>query len=147
MKALTLAQQQYVETVAELARTRGRARTADLAKQLGVRPPSVTQAVARLARLGLVERRSWHDIALTDRGRGVARRLDTRHHALRRFLTSVLGMGTATADANACRIEHCVGAPLTDHLAKFVEFYEHDMPAACKRRWQRRRRTADRGQS
>ena len=49
----SLSQQQYIEAIAALMKTRGQARASELAAQLGVSMPSVSQAIDRLVALGL----------------------------------------------------------------------------------------------
>ena len=132
---LTLAQQQYVETIADLIRERGEARTTDLAERLDVSLPSASQAVGRLIDMGLARRKSWHEIILTAQGRAISRQLGRRHQVFRRFLTRVLRMSAKAADANACRIEHCIDPGLADRLGSFADFFERELPAGAKARW------------
>ena len=132
---ISLKQQNYVETIYELIRTNGIARTTDLAARLNVSAPSVSEAVTRLVTLGIAVRKSWHRIELTRRGRAIAADLEQRHRTLRRFMVSVLAMDPKRADDNACRVEHCIGPGFVERITEFADFIEHNMPAELKQQW------------
>ena len=115
---LSLAQQQYVETIAELERG---ARVSRLAERLGVSRPAASEAVARLVARKMVERRSRFELVLSPAGRRVADQLERRHAALRRFMVEVLSMNRREADELACRVEHWVGPDFVDRLLKLAD--------------------------
>ena len=129
---LTLPQQQYVETIAELVRADGAARLSRLAARLQVRLPSASEAVARLVRGGMAVRRSRFEIGLTPAGQRLAGRLDRRHRALRRFMVEILGMGGGEADRLACRVEHWVGPAFADRLLRLADVLERQ-PATMRK--------------
>ena len=137
IERLTLAQQQYVETIADLVKRTGEARTTDLARCLGVSLPSASEAVSRLVEAGIAARKSWHEIALTADGQAISQQLERRHSVLRRFMVDVLGMREPDADANACRIEHCVGPAFVNRLTSFADFFERDRRVGARARWRR----------
>ncbi len=132
-ESLSLSQQQYVEAIASLVRDKGRARTTDVARILGVRLPSVTEAVRRLNSLGLTLRRSRFEIALTPRGWRIAEQLDGRQAALRRFMVEILAMPPELADEVACRVEHCVDRGFADRLAALADYMATRDPAARRK--------------
>ena len=114
-------QENYIEAIDELIRTHGVARTVDVSRKLGVRAASVSEAVSRLVKRGMAVRKSWHEIELTQRGRRIARDLDQRHAALRRFMVECLEMSENDADGTACLVEHFVGAEFAGRLVKFMK--------------------------
>ncbi len=118
---LSLAQQQYVETIAELECEQGGARLSRLAERLGVSRPTASEAVARLVARKMVERRSRFELVLTPAGRRVAEQLERRHAALRRFMVEVLLMNRREADELACRVEHWVGPDFVDRLLRLAD--------------------------
>jgi DtxR family Mn-dependent transcriptional regulator len=145
-EALSLPQQRYVETIEELCRTTGSARTSDLAMRLNVRMPSVSEAVTRLVAQGIANRNSRHTIELTPKGRLIADQLKQRHEALRLFMREVMVMDEARADEMACRIEHCVDKEFSDRLLMLAEFLEQkhpDLLTAIARHVKRRTVKAD----
>src|SRR5436190_17929549 len=62
-------------------------RAKDLASKLGLSRPSVTKAVATLAKSGHVTHEPYHLVALTPTGRQLGREVMRRHQVLRAFLT------------------------------------------------------------
>ncbi|MEO1909037.1 MAG: MarR family transcriptional regulator, partial [Paracoccus sp. (in: a-proteobacteria)] len=62
----------YVELIAELIHEQGEARPVDIAARLGVRAPTVTKALDRLAREGLITRERYRSVFLTEEGRRLA---------------------------------------------------------------------------
>lgn len=132
-ESLSLSQQQYVEAIADLVREKGRASTTEVARLLGVRLPSVTEAVRRLEFLGLARRRSRFEIALSAGGRRIAEQLDGRQKALRRFMVEILDMPPEQADQVACRVEHCVDRGFADRLAALADYMAARDPAARRK--------------
>ena len=132
---ISLKQQNYVETIYELVRTNGKARTTDLADRLNVSLPSVSEAVTRLVKLQIAVRKSWHRIDLTRRGRAIAVDLEKRHKTLRSFMVNVLAMDQTLADNNACRVEHCIDPAFVNRLTQFADFVEDKMPQRLKQEW------------
>ncbi len=127
-----MAQQNYVETIADLCRLRGYARTSELAVRLNIRMPSVSEAVTRLVEQGLAVRSSRHEIELTPKGRVIAGQLRQRQEALLLFMTEVMAMEKEKAEAMACRIEHCVDKEFADRLLLLAEFFEQKHPETLK---------------
>ena len=108
----------YVELIAELIHDHGEARPVEIAARLGVRPPTVTKALDRLAREGLITRAKYRSVFLTDEGRALARECRRRHEIVLRFLLS-LGLDAETAERDAEGIEHHVSERT---LALFAAF-------------------------
>ena len=79
----------------------------DIAARLGVRPPTVTKTLDRLAREGLISRAKYRSVFLTDAGRALAKECRRRHEIVLRFLLS-LGLDAETAERDAEGIEHYV---------------------------------------
>jgi DtxR family transcriptional regulator, manganese transport regulator len=111
----------YVELIAELLDRKGEARLVDLAECLGVSKPTVSGAIQRLQREGLVSSEPYRSIFLTEKGRGLAAASRERHGIVRELLVS-LGVDAETADADAEGIEHHVSeatlAAFRRHLAQ-----------------------------
>jgi len=111
----------YLEKIAVLKLRKGVARVRDIGELMGVRNSSVTSALATLSRMGLAEHERYGYIDLTAEGEKAAAAVQNRHTILYNFLTSVLNIPPATAEEDACSIEHCVS---TETLAKFSMFLE-----------------------
>lgn len=114
----------YLEAV-EMLRSKGLAvRVKEISKLLGVKMPSVTAAMKRLAEEGMVIYERYGQIKLTAAGRKVAKAVFRRHEILRRFLIGVLDIDPVTAAEDACRIEHAISSTTVERLAKFQSFVE-----------------------
>jgi|SRR5579859_2452437 len=97
----------YLEAIYYI-RSEGEAvRSARLADWLGVSRPTVTIALRRMTRDGMV-RITSKEIELTEAGQRAAETVVRRHRIVERWLTDVLGLDWVTADEEAARLEHAV---------------------------------------
>jgi len=119
---LSASLEDYLEAVFHLEEAKESAHVKDIAKRLGVKMPSVTGALRSLAEKELVNYRPYEAVTLTRRGREIARDVSNRHTALTDFLTEVLGLDEASAQENACRIEHVVDDIVLERLAAYLDF-------------------------
>lgn len=108
----------YVELIAELIHEQGEARPVDIASRLGVKVPTVTKTLDRLARDGLITRAKYRSVFLTEEGQSLASECGRRHEIVLRFLLS-LGLDPETAKRDAEGIEHHVSERT---LALFAAF-------------------------
>jgi DtxR family Mn-dependent transcriptional regulator len=83
-------------------------RSARLADWLGVSRPTVTVAIRRMTRYGMVRMNRRKEIELTSKGRRMAEAIVRRHRIMERWLTDGLGLDWVTADTEAARLEHAV---------------------------------------
>src|ERR1700686_5176417 len=83
-------------------------RSARLADWLSVSRPTVTVALRRMTRDGMVRMNAHKEIELTAKGRRAAEAIVRRHRIMERWLTDGLGLDWVTADAEAARREHAV---------------------------------------
>lgn len=102
---MTKSLEDYVEAIYLIAEERGFARVVDVAKKLGVKMPSVNNAVKELASLRLVKYEKYREITLTEEGIAVARKVFEHHTAIKNFLLS-LGISVDNAEHDACAMEH-----------------------------------------
>jgi DtxR family Mn-dependent transcriptional regulator len=112
----------YLETIADLAAKHGAARVTDIAKQLRVKKPSVTQALKALKEKGLLKYEPYTAPVLTVRGKEIAERVRERHDIMQSFLTKVLLIDPELAETNACRLEHAVDKEVLQQLTHFMDF-------------------------
>lgn len=99
---------------------------ARLSEILHVSRPTVTATLKRLMRDGLLKFGSRKELLLTAQGRQTAERLMRRHRLVERWLTDVLGMGWAQADAEAHRLEHALSLEVEERLNKHLGY-----PSTC----------------
>ena len=101
-------------------------RSARLADWLSVSRPTVTVAVRRMSRDGLVRLNARKEIELTPRGRRMAESIVRRHRIMERWLTDGLGLDWVTADEEAARLEHAVSDVVEKRLYEVL-----GRPATC----------------
>ncbi|MFT3972426.1 MAG: manganese-binding transcriptional regulator MntR [Amaricoccus sp.] len=97
----------YLELIADLIEDGNEARQVDIAARLGVAQPTVAKMLARLVAEGLVTRKPYRGVFLTEAGRRVASEARARHQTVEAFLRS-LGVSPETARIDAEGIEHHV---------------------------------------
>ena len=97
--------QDYLESMLMMQQERGYIRSIDVAEHLGVTKPSVSYATKRLRENGYITMDKDGLITLTASGMAIAERMLDRHHTLTKFLMA-LGIDAATAETDACKIEH-----------------------------------------
>lgn len=111
----------YLKIIFQLEQERRVARVKDIAARKGVRMASVTGALRRMSKEGLVRYGAREFVELTEVGSDLARKVLQRNDFLRRFLTGILGLNQKTAEKDADAIEHHLSS-IT--LARFAAFYQ-----------------------
>ena len=99
---------------------------ARIAEYLGVSPPSVTQAMRRLRRDGLVEDDGAKAIRLTPRGLQEAEKVVRRHRLAERWAYDVLGLDWSECHREAHHLEHALTPLIEDRLWQSL-----DRPTTC----------------
>ena len=106
---MTKSLEDYLEAIHRHIQDTGGARVVDIARSLGVRMPSVNNAVKELSKIGLVEYERYHHLKMTAEGERMAALIYKRHTLLRDFLTAI-GVSEANAESDACSMEHILSA-------------------------------------
>ena len=106
----------YLEAIFYIRAEGERVRSARLADWLSVSRPTVTVALRRMTRDGMVRLNAHKEIELTARGDQAAAAIVRRHRIMERWLTDVLGLDWVTADAEAERLEHAVSEVVEETL-------------------------------
>ena len=119
-KEMTQSLEDYLEAIYVLIADGKAAGVSDVAKMLRVKMPSVVKAVRELKRMELVVQEPYSPIALTAKGRRVAKLVLARHTLLREFLLK-LGVSRRTADRDACLMEHILSAETLEKIRTFTE--------------------------
>ncbi len=96
--------------------------TSALARDLGIKPPTVSAMLKRLEDHGLIERGVDHTAVLTAHGVEHARTVIRRHRLLETFLFQILDVPWDEVHADAEVLEHAVGERL---LARIDDFLGH----------------------
>lgn len=109
---------------------------ADIAADLGVKAPSVTGMLKRLAEAGLIDYTPGAGAQLTPAGVSAARRVIRRHRLIELFLHRVLGLDWSEVDAEAEALEHAISPRLEQAIAAHLgepteDPHGHPIPTAA----------------
>ena len=109
-EALTDSTQHYLKAIYDLTVDGNPASTSALAKQLNVKPASVTGMLQRLAatKLPLLVYRKHRGVVLTAHGQRAALEFIRHHRLLETYLQQTLGYGWDEVHAEADRLEHAI---------------------------------------
>ncbi|MFA4646825.1 metal-dependent transcriptional regulator [Pyrococcus kukulkanii] len=125
-------EEEYLEVMYLLQKNKGVIRVKDIAKVLHVKPPSVVDALKKLAEKGLVEYEKYDRILLTEEGRKIAERTYSKHVLLTEFFTNVLGIPPEIAEEDACQFEHYVHDITIQRIKEFISYVQEHCPYVLK---------------
>lgn len=133
---LTASLEDYLEAIYQLtlADEHGHAHTRDIAKQLNVKMPSVSNALGILRAHGYLNYDNNYPVTLTEAGEYEAKRVLRRHQVLSAFLGDVLRMNFESASATACRMEHVMDDGLVERLAILTKELTDPQSVTLRRR-------------
>ncbi len=113
----------YLEAIYELSNKRGFTRVKEIAKKLRVKPATVSEMLGKLAKEGYVVYKKRLYVALTEKGKEIAKNVRERREILVRFLV-MLGVPKEIAEEDACAIEHVLHSETAKQFKIFVKFVE-----------------------
>jgi DtxR family Mn-dependent transcriptional regulator len=126
MGDLTDAMQDYLREIYKLRLEGRKATTSAIAERMGVRPPSATAMVKRLAALGLVEHARYRAVELTPAGERVALEVVRHHRLLELYLSQALGVSLDEVHSEADRLEHALSEELEARIDRSLGYPTHD---------------------
>lgn len=112
--------EEYLKAIAMLEAESGIARPTSIAANMGVKGPTVSVTLRRLADAGLVERTPDGGVLLTTTGRDVATGVLRQHDIAQQFLEETLGLPHEEASKEACRLEHALSPRVAEALWTLV---------------------------
>jgi DtxR family Mn-dependent transcriptional regulator len=121
---LSASQEEYISAIWAIVDVKKAARAVDISRRMGVKGPSVTNALKSLAEKGLVNYAPYDLITLTSQGERIAKDIERRRKILRTFLVKVLSIQPALAEENAVQMEHAMSPTVLSRLTRFIEYYE-----------------------
>lgn len=112
----------YLETILRLSETNEIVRSIDVAQAMGFSKPSISRAMKNLRENGYISiNPETGSITLLKKGKEIAEKIYERHLVLTSCLEA-LGVSSATAQDDACRIEHVISdetfQALKNHIQK-----------------------------
>ncbi|MBQ6145540.1 MAG: metal-dependent transcriptional regulator [Clostridia bacterium] len=111
---------EYLKTILALEQKNGSVRSLDVARTLHVTKPSVSKAMKHLREGGYLTMDADKRICLTKAGREAAEQAADTHHILKSCLIA-MGIDPATAEQDACKMEHAVSPRSLEEMKRFIE--------------------------
>lgn len=96
-------------------------KSVDIANHLNVSRASVNNALNSLIDKGLVTKKLYGNIALTDNGLEVSKKILEKHEILKEFLIDVLRVKPKQAETEACGIEHVISDYTASQIKKLIK--------------------------
>lgn len=112
----------YLEAIFLVGQEKNAVRPGDITRRMGVGNSSVTRALHVLSERGMILHAPYDHISLTDRGRGRAKELVSRHRIFREFFTVFLCIEGKEADDMACKMEHALTRSAYCRFAAFMKY-------------------------
>lgn len=109
----------YLETIYILLKEKTYVRSIDIGEYMGYKKPSVSRAVGILRNGGFINVDQNGHITLTETGLEIASKIYERHTVLTSVLT-MLGVDSAKAAEDACKIEHVISDETFDAIKKHI---------------------------
>ncbi|RMF60333.1 MAG: metal-dependent transcriptional regulator [Calditrichaeota bacterium] len=122
----TEAIEDYLKTIFEIQRTRGKVATSVLAKQLGIAPASVTGMIKRLSEMNLVTYQPYQGVRLTPAGKKIALEVIRHHRLIELFLKEALGVPWDKVHEEAEKWEHVLSEELEERIDALLGYPTHD---------------------
>jgi DtxR family Mn-dependent transcriptional regulator len=123
---LSAASQDYLKEIHKLRLEGRRATTSAIAERMGVRPPSATAMIKKLAGLGLADHAPYRGVALTPSGERVALEVIRHHRLLEQYLAQALGLPLDEVHIEADRLEHVLSEALEARIDHTLGYPTHD---------------------
>ena len=96
-------------------------RTSDIANVLGISRASVSSMMSVLKEEGYIAKEKYGTVTLTESGHKVAVNIKRKYDLLKAFFSDFLGVETATAAGDACRIEHLISLKTTEKIEQQLQ--------------------------
>ena len=109
----------YLDAIYNINLRKGFARTKDIAEELGVKPPTVTEMLKKLDSMGYVKYTKYSGAVLTPEGEDIGRTVKHRHDTLLGFLKKI-GVPDELAEKDAHILEHHISPKTIEKIKEFV---------------------------
>lgn len=109
----------YLEAILMIHERQGYVRSTDVAEQLGISKPSVSNATKRLRESEYLTTDPAGMLVLTPSGMEIASQIYARHRALTNFFIRI-GVCPEQAREDACKIEHDISQETFEALCRYA---------------------------
>ena len=111
----------YLETIYELQKKLDFVRISDIALEMKLKKPSVTQMMQRLHEDACVNYKAYNPVRLTKKGENIGKKVAERHRVLAEFFT-ILGIQKKIQEKDIHGIEHHLSPSTLEKLKKVNKF-------------------------
>jgi DtxR family transcriptional regulator, Mn-dependent transcriptional regulator len=123
---VTHAMEDYLKAIYRLRESSAQVTTQQLAEELGVTGPSVTNMIKRLHDLRLLRHSRYRGVELTEAGTKIALEVLRHHRLLELYLAETLGMPWDQVHAEAERLEHHLSEQVEARMDSALGYPTHD---------------------
>lgn len=123
---MTSGKEDYLKALYRLGETHRTVTNKELADELRISPPSVSEMIVKLQKEGYIEYTAYHGSRLTQAGRQEALKIMRFHRLWEVFLTECLGYSWSEAHEEAHQLEHHTSLKMAQRLDDFLHH-----PACC----------------
>jgi Mn-dependent DtxR family transcriptional regulator len=125
-RELSASHEHYLRAIWEVRAKQGYARLIDVARELGISPPTLSTGLKPLEARGLISHDDHRFLLLTGDGERVARQVHHRFAVALAFMRDVLGIPDQRAIAEACLLEHDLSADTTERILDLIKLLRED---------------------
>ncbi len=115
----TESQEMYLKAIYTIGQRKGAVRKIDIAEELGLSKPSVTNAIDRLITAGEVRTDERNNVFLTEVGQSHAKRIVKRYDAFLKMFT-IMEIPQEKAREAACKLEHAIDDDIFDYIVDWM---------------------------
>ena len=127
----SLTEENYLKALFNLAGENGEANINDLSRHLGIKMPTVTSMMKKLAEKKLVHYESYKPVRLTEKGKKEAGLIVRKHRLTEMFLVEKMGFGWEEVHDIAEQIEHIQSPTFFDKMDQLLGFPKLDPHGAA----------------
>ncbi|MGF1505279.1 MAG: metal-dependent transcriptional regulator [Anaerolineae bacterium] len=114
---ITKEREDYLKAIYHLQKDESPVRTTTIAREMGVKPASVTGAIQRMAEHGFLDYQERKGVTLTEEGRRIALEVMRHHRLIELYLIEALGYSWDEVHDEAERLEHAVSPLFIERIA------------------------------
>ena len=112
--------EEYLETIYKISggSTEKSVHTGEIAKEMGLAPPSVTEVLPMLEESGYISYKPYYGVKLTEKGRKEGMQILRTHRVLEVFLERYFSLEPDAMHEKACQMEHIFDSDMIDEMCK-----------------------------
>ena len=112
----------HLMAISDLLHRNGYARVSDVARRLDITRGSASITLKALRERGLVKEDENKFLQLSDKGKSLVQKIQSKRLILIKFLKDVLKVDPEIAEVDACKVEHLISHETGEKLLTFVQF-------------------------